>query len=877
MTIRTPDQRLRVFVSSTLGELADERKAVARSISALRLTPVLFEIGARPHPPQDLYRAYLAQSDIFIGLYWQRYGQPAPGMPVSGLEEELELSRALPRLLYVKTPAPDREQQLDEMLSRIKAEATESYRRFRTPAELGRLVRDDLATLLSERFAGRPDDAGIARRGGDAAVDEAAAPRAPKARASEERPGSAAAAPHRLPASITHLIGRGPEIEELASLLMRAEVRLLTLTGPGGIGKTRLAAAVGEKAAAEFGAGSRVVFVPLDSVTRPELVLAGIGRACGANLSETSAPLEALADQFGTERWLVVLDNLEQVVAAAPDIQELLVRCPGLTILATSRTVLGLQAEREYPVAALSLPAAAAPTAAVAASPAVALFVDRATAVRPGFALSDANAAAVAEICRRLEGLPLAIELAAARTRLLDPGTLLDRLSRSLDALGTSTAELPERQQTLRATVEWSVGLLDPAERSLLQALAVFVNGWTPEAAASVAALDEYEALDLCEALARHSLIYLESTDRGPRQQMLDTVRVFVAEQLAARPDADEIGHRHAQYYRALAEQAGGLLRGTGWNEWAERLEVEAGNIAAAVRWFLRFDRRPLPHLFRELLPLWAVKSNDLREVRSWVDELLPTADSLDTESRAELLWAAAVTARELGDNDAALAARQRLGPLLPSIDDQYLRAVCALAIGWTAGIMGDLDTAVRMAATSLQLLRSQDEPLWTTAALVSLGSVETPTGHHEDALGHLREARELAQRVGNPRLTASSTVQLGVLALARRRPAEARALLGQGLALSLSIHSIRNLILTFGAYAQLAFADGDPERATVLTGAAEGARQRAGLRAWPTAGPLTDQLREALGTGRHEVLFTAGTKLTLREAADAATGPASS
>ncbi len=196
------------------------------------------------------------------------------------------------------------------------------------------------------------------------------------------------------------------------------------------------------------------------------------------------------------------------MVDAAGDLDELLARCPGVAILATSRTALGLRAEREYPVPPLSLPAD--PTVSVEtliATPAVALFVDRARAVRPGFALTEGNAAAVAEICRRLEGLPLAIELAAARTRLLDPDALLRRLARSLDALGTGAVDLPERQRTLRATVEWSMGLLDDAERSLLETMAVFVDGWTVEAAAQVAGLDEDRALDLSEALARHSLI----------------------------------------------------------------------------------------------------------------------------------------------------------------------------------------------------------------------------------------------------------------------------------------------------------------------------------------------------------------------------------
>ena len=214
--IRTPDQRLRVFVSSTLGELAEERRAVSRAISALRLTPVLFELGARPHPPRELYRAYLAQSDVFIGVYWQRYGQAAPGIQVSGLEDEFDLSDGLPRLLYVKTPAPDREPRLADLLGRIRQRA--SYRTFSTPAELGRLVRDDLALLLSERFTARPRNAAPSARG-----------------------------PRPLPVSTTLLVGREQAIGEVAGMLTPPEGRLVTLTGPGGIGKTRLAAAVGER------------------------------------------------------------------------------------------------------------------------------------------------------------------------------------------------------------------------------------------------------------------------------------------------------------------------------------------------------------------------------------------------------------------------------------------------------------------------------------------------------------------------------------------------------------------------------------------------------------------------------------------------------
>ncbi len=320
--IRTPDQRLRVFVSSTLGELADERRAVSRAISALRLTPVMFELGARPYPPREVYEAYLDQSDIFVGLYWRRYGQIGPEMQLSGLEDEFELSRALPRLLYVKAPAPDREPRLTELLARIEGEA--SYRVFHTPAELGRLVRDDLATLLSERFA-------VARL-----------------------PGRAPRGPRPLPVAATSLVGRERAIEEVAELSGRADARLVTLSGPGGVGKTRLALAVGEALRDRFGSG--IAFVALAPVTEPEQVLVSIGRAVGAEVAGTDSPLQALVDYFGDGRWLLILDNLEQVVGVARDLQELLVGCPGVAILATSLMVLRLRGEREYPVPPLQFP-----------------------------------------------------------------------------------------------------------------------------------------------------------------------------------------------------------------------------------------------------------------------------------------------------------------------------------------------------------------------------------------------------------------------------------------------------------------------------------------------------------------------------------------
>ena len=843
--IRTPDQRLRIFVSSTLGELADERRVVSRAITTLRLTPVMFELGARPHPPQELYRAYLAQSDVFIGIYWQSYGQIGAGMQLSGLEEEFELSQALPRLLYVKAPAPNREARLTVLLSRIKQEA--SYRTFHTLGELSQIVRDDLATLLSERFAtGRLQ---ISDTG-------------------SLSPSQTSHTSRSLPVDTTSLVGREKVIEAVAELVERTDVRLVTLTGPGGIGKTRIAVAVGERLHNHFDAGT--VFVPLASVTESNLVLESIGRAVGADMAGASSPLAALVEQFCDGAWLLILDNLEQVVDAARDLDQLLARCPVVTILATSLTVLQLRAEREYPIPPLSLPDD--PTVTVdelLLSPAVALFVDRARAVRHDFALTQGNAWAVVEICQRLEGLPLAIELAAARTRLLEPDALLRRLATSLDALGTGMVDLPERQRTLRATVEWSVGLLDDVERSLLETVAVFVDGWTVEAAAQVASLDEDRTLDLTEALARHSLVHLDSTELGPRSRMLETIRQFVAERLRARPDVIEIERRHADHYRALAKQADRPLR-VGQKEWAERLETEAGNLAAAVHWYLVHDPAPLPHLFRILLLFWELHEHT-SEARSWVDQLMPAADSLEPQTRAELLWIQAVTANEVGDDAVALAARDRLAPLLAEIDDPYLVAVSQLAISWISPIDGEVDSALQGVLASLEQLRDQDEPYWTAVAIVTAGIMETVVSLYDDALDHLREARDLAERFENAWLAAASQVQLGNLAVVQGRLEEAGVLLDEAMDLSLAAHSNRAVTLCLVAFARLAFMEGDAERAALLAGAAEGLRGRVGLRAWPMLrrvdAKLMAQLRQALNVDRFDEVYAAGSRLNRGEA----------
>jgi predicted ATPase len=843
--IRTPDQRLRVFVSSTLTELAEERVAVTRAISALRLTPVLFELGAQSHPPRELYRAYLAQSDIFIGLYWQQYGWVGPEMDISGLEDELRLSASMPRLLYVKTPATQREARLSAMIDEIKAKGTVSYRSFRSPRELGRLVRTDLAVLLSERFM---VGGGTAR--------------------SRSSPKGGQRLPRSLPVASTSLLGREQEVAEILKLLETTGVRLVTLTGPGGIGKTRLAVEVGRHLEDRFSHG--VVFVPLASIAQPELVVPHVAAALGVSLEGARPAVDVVAESLGEAPTLLVLDNLEQVVGVGPELDHLLARCAGLEILGTSRTVLQLRAEHEYRVGPLTSPQfARRPTLdEVASLPAVQLFVDRARAVRNGFVLTADNAPAVAEICRRLDGLPLAIELAAARARVLEPEALLRRLGTSLDALGRGPADLPERQRTLRSTVEWSIGLLDAEELKFLATLSVFVEGATIGAAAHVSDLDEGRTLDLLDALARHSLLSVDSTRAEPRFRMLSSIRELAAERLAASTEGADIERRHAEYFCALVENAGWPARRQA--EWAERLRGEEGNLGVAVRWFLNHDLAPLPHMFRILWLFWQMRDR-MPEGRAWIQELRGRVDELDERARAELSLISVVTAMEVGDDEGALAEVTGIERIEDRIDDPALKGAAQLAISWVRPIVDDLEGALTSAMAALDGFRRNNDPFKAWAAFTA-GLLELALGRHDAASAHLTEASALGGQLGNHWLRATALTQLASLAVATGHLEEARKLLRDSVdAGEAGELSTQALAFSLIAHARLALVEDKPREAALALGAADGLRQRAGLRPWPSTrrseAELLAHVTGRLGPKVMEQVLTDGSRIDRAEA----------
>ena len=415
------------------------------------------------------------------------------------------------------------------------------------------------------------------------------AARTPRRSLPASEPHSSHTTPPALPRSLTPLIGRDGDLAALAHLLAGG-ARLITVTGPGGVGKTRLGLELARQVSPQY--GDSVVWVPLAAVTDPALVLPALAAALQIRDTLGTSLGATLQQAIGATSMLLLLDNLEQVAAAAPDLAALLGACPQLTVLTTSRTPLQVRGEHAYPLAPLGVPQLDRVPRVddVAVSPAVQLFVARVQAVVPTFALTQAHTATVAGICRRLDGLPLALELAAVRVKVLGLTGLLARLDQALPLLTGGARDLPERQQTMRTTIAWSYDLLDPNTQALFRRLAVFRGGWTLEAA-EVVGVDAHEDADaVLDGLARlvdASLVVADTTGSEPRYRMLEPVRQYAEEQLERSGEATAVRERHAMFFAALAAQAYGGLRSTAQVQWVARLDQEYPNLRAAMLWLV--------------------------------------------------------------------------------------------------------------------------------------------------------------------------------------------------------------------------------------------------------------------------------------------------
>jgi predicted ATPase len=794
--IRTPDQRLRVFVSSTLDELARERTAVRHAIESLRLVPVMFELGARPHPPRELYRAYLEQSQVFVGIYWQRYGWVAPGSTISGLEDEYLLAGDRPCLVYIKHPAPDRDADLTRMLESIRDRGRSSYKRFTSTDELRDLVQQDLAILLTERFEATAD------------------PTLPTG-------GSAPASP---PVPLTSLVGRRQELAAVTQLLERG-ARLVTLTGTGGIGKTRLALAVAAEVAGRFPDG--VHFVPLSSVESAEHLLPTIAARLQLRLSGPTDAVSALYGNLARRQALLVLDNLEQIRDAAPVIIELLERCPELQVLATSRRSLKMVGEQEWPLDPLDLADRDEALEAIARSPAVQLFVERARAADPRFTLGEHNASEVATLCHRLDGLPLAIELAAARTRLLPAATLLQRLGDRLELLAAG-AERPERQRTLRATIDWSARLLTEAELAGFARLSVFRGGCTLSAAEQVCDLDgRDDVLGIVGTLLDNNLVTIDhDSDDEPRVRMLETVRHDAAARLASRGEIAEVRQRHLAWYASLADTAQPFLCGPEQVRWMAKVEAERENLRVAARTAVeRSEFGVLLEMAWDLYLFYYLRGAQTEPER-WVRDVAEQSDELDERQRAIITTALAISALWRGETDEVADRLERALETFVRGGFAFEAAVAQMHLGLSSLESGRWAQAAERERAAITRFASVHHDWGVGSCENLLGIAMSATGDLDGARSCHERARDKGRRIGNVGIEAQALTLLAANALDRNELATARSLLDEAIPLLVLGQDATGASGCLEVLAATALAADDPERALTALAVADATRR---------------------------------------------------
>jgi predicted ATPase/class 3 adenylate cyclase len=633
---------------------------------------------------------------------------------------------------------------------------------------------------------------------------------------------------HNLPVQPTPLIGRERTSAAACGLLRRAEVRLLTLTGPGGTGKTRLGLQVAADLLEDFESG--VFFVPLAAIRDPSLVASSIARTLGIQEKASQMLLDSLKESLQDKRMLLVLDNFEQVVAAAPLVAELLATCPRLKCLVTSRVVLRLSGEHEFPVPPLELPDPRRLPAVDALSQyaAVELFIQRALAVKPDFRVDNANAPAVAEICVRLDGLPLAIELAAVRIKLFPPQAMLARLGRRLELLRGGARDMPDRHQTLRQAIAWSYDLLEAGEQALFRRLAVFARGCTLEAAEAVCQSvydpaagpgPSLEVLDGVASLLDKSLLHqAEQASGEPRFRMLETIREYGLECLTASGEEPSVRRAHADYYLELVEAAEPALTGPDQATWLERLEAEHDNLRAALQWAEESGEAESGlRLAGALCQFWLIRGH-LREGQEWLARLLGLAGATPrTAVRAKALTRAGHLADNLSDYAAAHAFFEESLAIRRECGDKGGIAAALNDLGWVAWHRNDYTAVRALSEESLSIWRELGDKAGIATSLHNLGWVAYHQGNYAAAQTLCQESLGLRRALGDKLGIPSELTNIGRAAHRQGDYRRAMALLEETLALCRGMGAQQFIAWGLSHLAAVAHDQGNDERAMAL------------------------------------------------------------
>jgi predicted ATPase/class 3 adenylate cyclase len=697
----------------------------------------------------------------------------------------------------------------------------------------------------------------------------------------------------------TPLIGRDQEVATVTRLYWDGDARLVSLTGPGGTGKTRLALDIASELIDTFPDG--VFFVDLAAVRDPALVMASIASVLNVRQVSPGTLRETLTAYLVPKRMLLVLDNCEQVITAASDVAALLAACPQLAILVTSREPLRIGAEREFPVLPLGLPQAAHAPALedLAQIPAVALFVSRATSIDPTFALTEKNASAVGEICRRLDGLPLAIELAAARIRLLPPPALLARLEQRLPLLTGGARDLPARQQTMRNTLAWSHDLLDDAEQAQFQFLSVFQGGFTLDAAewvgdesrgaesgvtsnGSPISLDPIaqtpasDILDVLTSLVNKSLVVAEGHESAAgRYGMLETIREYGLEQLAASGREAAARHRHATWCLAFANDAGPNVTGPDAAVWLEVLERDHANLRAALAWLVeRGDGVRLARLVGALWSFWKEHAH-YAEGRRWLELALDLGRYVPREDRLRVLTGVGTLSWYLADEEYSRHAHEQALALAQEIGDRAAEAFQLGSLAVHASELGNYEHANALFEASLAVAREVGDPDPVVLTLHNLAHQEWQRGQTARAVSRLEEALEVAREHRMGWILPSILVGLGTISTDLGDLDRAIGFFRESIALGKVRGNLGDVIDGIGGLARLAAATGQPEHAVRLFGAADAMRE--GL-AMPLSSnevaylePIMDGLKASLGEDDFSTAWCNGRSLTQDEAVDEA------